>query len=58
MFFSFHFIRTWILGTEYGQIINELFQNRMAGDYEDFVYRDEDQYKDLRPKAEEFIKAV
>ena len=55
---SLHFIKNGILSEEHGKTFGNLFQNRQAGDYEDFVYCDEELYNSLRPRAEEFIKAI
>lgn len=56
--FSLHYIKTGIFDVEYAQILNSLFNNRQAGDYEDFVYCDDKLYNELRPKAEKLIFAV
>lgn len=55
---SLHFIKPGILAIEHGQTLNQLFLNRQAGDYEDFVYCDKELYDTLRPKAENFINAI
>ena len=49
------FIRAGKLDRIYGQIYQRLFDSRQAGDYEDFVYYDEETYKELRPLAEKFV---
>lgn len=55
---SLYFIKPGILALEHGQTLNQLFLNRQAGDYEDFVYCDKELYETLRSKAESFIEAV
>lgn len=56
--FSLHYIKTGIFDVGYAQILNSLFNNRQAGDYEDFVYCDDNLYNELRPKAESLILAI
>jgi hypothetical protein len=36
----------------------QLYESRQSGDYDDFVYFNEDDYANLKPKAEKFIKAI
>ncbi len=52
------FIQTGKLDREYGGIYQRLFDSRQAGDYEDFVYYSEEDYKRLRPLAKKFIDKV
>ena len=56
--FSLHFVKSGIFDLEYAQILNSLFNNRQAGDYEDFNYCDQKLYNQLRPQAEKLITAV
>lgn len=53
-----HFIRPGLLQIKYGKIYQTLFDNRQAGDYEDFVYYDQDLFNDLRAKAADFIERL
>lgn len=55
---SLHFIKTGLLDVCHGKSFNQLFINRQSGDYEDFIFCDLELFNSLRPKAEEFIKAV
>lgn len=50
-----HFIRPGILDNRYGRIYQQLFENRQSGDYEDFVYCDQELYETLRPMAVDFV---
>ena len=52
------FIYTGKMEREYGQIYQRLFDSRQAGDYEDFVYYDNESYAQLRPLAIKFIERV
>lgn len=52
------FIHAGLLENEYGRIYQSLFDGRQAGDYEDFIYYDIDNYKELRPLAEKFIDRI
>lgn len=49
------FIHTGKLDKEYGQIYQRLFESRQAGDYEDFVYFDENTFAELLPLAVRFV---
>lgn len=55
---SLKFIKPGLLAPVYGRTFMTLFENRQSGDYEDFVYCDDELYSMLRPKSEELIKAV
>lgn len=55
---SLHFIKTGMLSPEYGKIYMTLFENRQSGDYEDFVYCDNNLFNELLPDTEKFIEAV
>lgn len=49
------FIHTGKLDKEYGQIYQRLFESRQAGDYEDFVYFDENTFAELLHLAVRFV---
>lgn len=52
------FIQPGKLDREYGKIYQRLFDSRQSGDYEDFVYYDNEIYSELRPLSQKFITAV
>ena len=52
------FVYPGLLEREYGQIYQRLFNSRQAGDYEDFVYYDKEQYDELAPLARKFIDRI
>lgn len=52
------FIQTGKLDKSYGQTYQRLFDSRQAGDYEDFVYHDENTYGELKPLAESFVAKI
>ena len=53
-----HFIHEGILDTRLGLIYAKLFNARHEGDYEDFVYCDQNMYEEYRPQAEDFITTI
>lgn len=55
---SLHFVKPGLLDIEHGKTLNQLFLNRQAGDYEDFIYCDKELYDSLKPKTESFISAI
>lgn len=52
------FVKTGVIEPKYGRIYQQLFENRQSGDYEDFVYCDEDLFDELRPQAAEFVATI
>lgn len=52
------FVKKGKLDPIYGRIYQQLFENRQSGDYEDFVYCDQELFNELRPQAEDFINTV
>ncbi len=55
---SLNFIKSGILEAKYGRIYQQLYENRQSGDYEDFVYCDEELFSFLRPQAAEFVDKI
>ena len=55
---ALHFINTGKIEKKFGAFYQQLFNNRQAGDYEDFVYCDKELYSDLFPKAESFVEKI
>ena len=53
--FGLHFIVKQRLSNEHGKTFNRLFEIRHSGDYDDFVYCDEDMVKEYTPKAQNLI---
>lgn len=56
--FGLHFVVTGKLERKYFRFYSQLFNARMSGDYDDFLFYDEDMLSVLRPQAEEFIEAI
>jgi uncharacterized protein (UPF0332 family) len=52
------YVKTGKIDSKYGRIYQQLFENRQSGDYEDFVYCDQELYDRLRPQADEFITVI
>lgn len=53
-----HFISTGKLPIRVGKTFTTLFEKRHSGDYDDFVYCDEEMLNELYPQAELFVKAI
>lgn len=53
-----HFVSTGKLSVRMGKTFGTLFEKRHSGDYDDFVYCDEELINELYPQAEAFIDAV
>ncbi|KAA6301865.1 MAG: hypothetical protein EZS26_002028 [Candidatus Ordinivivax streblomastigis] len=56
--FSMHFLTTGKLNKKYSSFYSRLFNDRISGDYDDFLQYDEEMIKEIRPLAEEFIRAI
>lgn len=55
---SMHYIKTGKVDRSYGLTFATLFDSRQSGDYEDFVYCDEELYESLKPLTLDLIKVV
>lgn len=53
-----HFVSKGILGKEHGKTFSRLFEIRHSGDYDDFVYCDQEMISDFTPKTQAFIDAI
>lgn len=53
-----HFVKTGVIDSRFGRTYQQLFENRQSGDYEDFVYCDEELFNQLRPQAKDFIDCM
>ena len=53
-----HFVSTGKLPLKVGKTFTTLFEKRQSGDYDDFVYCDEDMVNELYPQAKTFIDTV
>lgn len=56
--FSLHFVRTGLVEAEHGKTFLILFENRQSGDYEDFVYCDQEIFDYLFPKTKVLVNAI
>ena len=56
--FALKFIKTHKMDISHGKLFNEVFQLRQSNDYDDFIFCDEETYKDLRPRVEALIFAI
>lgn len=53
--FGLHFIVTAKLPSNLGRFYNQLFNDRITGDYDDFITYDKEMLDEIFPKAENFI---
>jgi len=56
--FSLHFIANGKIGKQYSLFYGRLFNDRMSGDYDDFVQYNSEMIAKLRPQSEEFISII
>ena len=53
-----HFIATGLLPISAGKTFAVLFNQRHSGDYDDFVYCDQEMFETFYPQAENFVNSV
>ena len=53
-----HFVSKDILSKEDGKTFNDLFEKRHSGDYDDFVFCDQEMVDELYPRAAKFIEDI
>ncbi len=53
-----HFTVTGILPSKYSKFYTQLFNDRLTGDYDDFILYDKNMLDELYPRAEEFIRVI
>lgn len=53
-----HFVSKGLLALEHGKAFSRLFEIRHSGDYDDFVYCDQEMINEYTPKAKAFVEAV
>lgn len=53
-----HFVSKGLLANEYGKTFSRLFEIRHSGDYDDFVYCDQEMIDEYAPKAKAFVEAI
>ncbi len=58
LMFGLHFISTEKIDNKYSKFYSQLFNDRMSGDYDDFLKYDEAMIFEIRPLAEEFIEII
>jgi len=56
--FSLHFIATRKMDRQLSAFYGRLLNDRISGDYDDFVNYDNEMIAALRPQAEEFISIM
>jgi uncharacterized protein (UPF0332 family) len=55
---NLHFVVPGKIDRDVAKTLSQLYECRQSGDYDDFVYFNEDDYANLAPKAEKFIEAI
>jgi uncharacterized protein (UPF0332 family) len=56
--FSLHFIANGKIDKQYSIFYGRLFNDRLSGDYDDFVQYDVTMLEIIRPQADEFISVI
>ncbi|MEX0598757.1 MAG: HEPN domain-containing protein [Candidatus Paceibacterota bacterium] len=56
--FGLHFIVTGKLPSKLGRFYNQLFNDRITGDYDDFVSFNKEMLDEIYPNAEDFVNQV
>ena len=56
--FGMHFIINGRIPNEYSRFYSQLFNDRMSGDYDDFLQYDAQMLAEIRPQAEKFISVI
>lgn len=56
--FNQHFVKTGIVNVDIGKFFNKMFDFRKKGDYQDFIYFEEEDVSDWMTKAEKYIKEL
>ena len=56
--FGLHFIQTGLISKEDGRLFSDLFDRRQTGDYDDFIFYEEETVKIFFHEAEGFIQRI
>ncbi len=56
--FNLHFVVSGKIEKRYSRIYRRLFNDRISGDYDDFVFFDKEMYEAVRPDVDDFIDKV
>ena len=56
--FGLHFIQTGLISKEDGRMFSDLFDRRQTGDYDDFIFYEEETVKIFYHEAEVFIQRI
>jgi uncharacterized protein (UPF0332 family) len=55
---NLHFVSKGLLEPCFGKTLNDLYEKRQSGDYDDYVFFDKDDYDRLHPRAIAFVAAI
>jgi uncharacterized protein (UPF0332 family) len=56
--FGLHFVSNGKIDPSYGRFYSRLFNERITGDYDDFIVYEKETVNDLIPKSTEFIQEI
>jgi len=56
--FGLHFIVNGKLSPKLGRFYNQLFNDRITGDYDDFVVYNKEMLNEIYPRAKEFVQEI
>jgi len=56
--FGLHFIKTEIINKDFGRFFSDIYDKRQTGDYDDFIFYNEDIVKDLIIPAGNLISEI
>jgi len=56
--FNEHFVKTGIVETDIGKFYAQIFAFKQKGDYDDFIYFEEEKVRDWLEKAETYLKEL
>lgn len=56
--FNLYFVLPGKIDKKYSRIFRRLFNDRISGDYDDFIFYDKEMYDIVRPQVEDFIEKI
>jgi uncharacterized protein (UPF0332 family) len=55
---NLHFVVTGKIDRDIAKTLSQLYESRQSGDYDDFVFFNEEDYANLKAKAQTFISTI
>lgn len=56
--FGLHFIVKGKIAPKLGRFYNQLFNDRLTGDYDDFIIFDKEMLDEIYPQADDFVQKL